>query len=104
MKRIEMFQLANGLVPFEDWILNLPEATRGRIYNYITRVAAGGSKKNIRSLGDGVFEIKIDHGPGYRVYFGEIENVIILLLLGGDKSTQRKDILMAKEYWRLRNV
>ena len=61
-------------------------------------------KKHIKSLGDGVFEIKIPHGPGLRVYFAEIENVIMLLLLGGDKSTQTRDIKKAKEYWRQYNA
>jgi putative addiction module killer protein len=73
---------------------------QARITNYIDRVAAGGSKKNIRALGDGIFEIKMDFGPGYRVYFGELSHVIILLVLGGDKHTQDKDIKLAKKYWR----
>jgi len=60
----------------------------------------GGAKKNIRPLGGGLFEIKIDHGPGYRVYFGETGNTVILLLLGGDKSTQFRDIRQAKDFWR----
>jgi putative addiction module killer protein len=47
-----------------------------------------------------VCELKIDYGPGYRIYFGQIGSKIILLLCGGDKSTQEKDILTAKEYWR----
>lgn len=104
MKRIEMFQLSDGTVPFEDWINRLPKVLRGRIYQYINRVASGGSKKNVKSLGDNIFEIKIDTGSGYRVYFVELDNVIILLLLGGDKSTQKRDILIAKRYWRHRNV
>ena len=67
---------------------------------YIERVAIGGSKKNIRSLGDGLFEIKIHYGPGYRIYFGNLKGSIILLLVGGDKSSQRQDISLAKKYWR----
>ena len=51
-----------------------------------------------KSLGGGLHELKIDFGPGYRVYFADVENVIVLLLSGGDKSTQAKDIDVAKKY------
>ena len=73
---------------------------QARVSAFIDRVAAGGGKKNVKPLGDGVYEIKIDVGPGYRVYFGEDERAIILLLVGGDKRTQSKDIDTAKHYWR----
>jgi putative addiction module killer protein len=52
-----------------------------------------------RSVGEGVFEIKIDYGLGYRVYYGLEGKALILLLVGGDKSTQEKDIALAKTYW-----
>jgi putative addiction module killer protein len=51
-------------------------------------------------VGKGVFELRIDYGPGYRVYFGQIGLKIVLILCGGDKSTQDQDINKAKEYWR----
>ncbi len=66
----------------------------------IQRVAQGGSKKSIKALKDGVFELKIPQGPGYRIYFAEDGNEIIILLIGGDKKTQGRDIDKAKEYWR----
>jgi putative addiction module killer protein len=58
-----------------------------------------GNLGNNRSLGGGVFELKISYGPGYRVYFAREKDRIILLLLGGDKSSQDKDIITAKGYW-----
>lgn len=100
MKRVQMYSTANGRVPFREWLENLEIAIQARVTAYIKRVAAGGSRRNIRQLGDGVFEIKIDSGPGYRVYAGEIRGVIILLLIGGDKGSQRRDINQAKTYWR----
>ena len=66
---------------------------------YIQRVAQGGAKKSIKSLKGGLFEIRIPYGSGLRVYFGEKGKKFILLLIGGDKKTQRRDIQKAREYW-----
>jgi putative addiction module killer protein len=52
-----------------------------------------------KSLGDGLFELRVDHGPGYRVYFGRDGDRLVVLLCGGDKSRQVKDIETAREYW-----
>ena len=100
MKLTKVLALDNGHEPFQDWIESLDFNTQARIHSYIDRVAAGGGKKNIKNLGDGVFEIKIDFGPGFRVYFGEDGKTIILLLIGGNKRTQTSDIKTAKSYWR----
>jgi putative addiction module killer protein len=53
-----------------------------------------------RSVGDGVCELRIDYGPGYRVYYGQDGEALILLLCGGDKRTQAKDIEKAHGYWK----
>jgi len=79
---------------------SLDKQSQARIDAYIQRVAMGAAKKNTKAVGKAVFEIKINSGPGYRVYFGEVGRRMILLLIGGDKSTQSRDIIRAQEFWR----
>ncbi|NJL11340.1 MAG: type II toxin-antitoxin system RelE/ParE family toxin [Calothrix sp. SM1_7_51] len=99
-REIKEYQTADGQNPFAQWIDSLRDRkARAKIRNRLTRVEAG-NLGNYRSVGEGVCELKINFGPGYRVYFGQVESTIILLLCGGDKSTQEEDILQAKEYWR----
>ena len=100
MLRIRHFTLDSGVRPFETWLLSLDLRSKAKVRAYVDRVALGGSKKNIRSLGDGLNEIKIDFGPGFRVYYGVIDNEVMLLLGGGDKSSQSRDIEKAFEFWR----
>ena len=100
MKAIKVLQLDNGKEPFHEWLDGLDKKTQAKVHTFIDRVAFGGGKKNVKTVGNGVFEIKINFGPGYRVYFGEDGKTIILLLLGGDKSNQNKDIKTAQQYWR----
>jgi len=71
---------------------------RQKIRVRLDRVRLGTLGKN-RSVGEGVYELKIDYGPGYRVYYGLNKKTVVLLLLGGDKSSQRNDITRARTYW-----
>jgi putative addiction module killer protein len=59
-----------------------------------------GNLGDVRAVGSGVFELKIDYGTGYRVYFSPVGAAIVLLLVGGDKRSQDKDILKAQAYWK----
>ena len=104
MLRIRHFTLNSGARPFESWISSLDKRSKAKVRAYVDRVALGGSKKNIRSLGHGLNEIKIDFGPGYRVYYGVIGSEVMLLLGGGDKGSQSPDIEKAYEYWRQANA
>jgi putative addiction module killer protein len=87
-----------GRSPFRDWLNDLDRATKERIQARILRFETGNLGDH-KEVGGGVWEARIDHGPGYRVYFGKQGRDLILLLLGGDKSSQRNDIRRAKEFW-----
>ena len=67
------------------------------LHNYITTVL--GNLGDVKPVGEGVMELRIHYGPGYRVYFSQAGSRIVLLLCGGDKKTQDRDILRAKQYW-----
>ena len=80
---------------FDDWLLGLRDLTgRARIDMRIRRLA-NGNPGDVRPVGNGVSELRIDTGPGYRVYYAAKGDELILLLAGGDKSTQSKDIARA---------
>ena len=97
---IAYYLTETGKKPFKDWLDGLKDVTaRAKIRVRLDRVRLGLLGDN-RFVGEGVYELKIDHGPGYRVYYAREGNNVILLLLGGDKSQQAKDIAQAKDYWR----
>lgn len=81
---------------FSDWLLNLRDnVARARIVRRITRLASG-NPGDVKPVGGGISELRIDYGPGYRVYFVRHGDIVIVLLCGGDKSTQSRDIDQAK--------
>ena len=93
------YQSDNGAFPFEDWLNGLGDPkTRARIDARITRVSTG-NLGDCCSVGDGVVELRMQFGAGYRLYCG-IDGDDLVLLAGGDKSTQQKDIEVAKDHWR----
>ena len=100
IKKVRYFVTENGKSPFEDWLNGLDNLVQAIIVRFIQRAAKGGAKKSIRTLRGGIFEIKIPYGPGYRIYFAEDGNDLIILLIGGDKKTQSRDIEKAKKIWR----
>ena len=82
---------------FDDWIDSLKDINvRITLFKYIDRMADG-NLGNIEPVGDGIMERKINVGPGYRIYFVRTGTSILILLCGGDKSTQRRDIIQAKQ-------
>ena len=98
-REIQHYTTPDGRIPFTEWLNSLRDRrARVRIQFRLRRVSSG-NLGDYRSVGEGVYELRIDYGPGYRVYFGQVGTTIVLLLCGGDKSTQAADIRKAKEYW-----
>ena len=98
--RISYFTTAAGRAPFAEWVKGLDFNTQAVVDRFVDRVSQGGAKKSIKSLKDGVYEIKIPYAGGLRLYFALINTKHIVLLAGGKKATQPQDIKKAKQYWR----
>lgn len=83
---------------FSKWLKKLRDAdAKARINLRVRRIALTGNLGDYKPVGDGVCELRIDYGPGYRLYFAQRGSEIILLLIGGDKTSQQRDIKRAKE-------
>ena len=98
-REVEIYRSRNSREPFTEWLNTIRDRqTQRRIR---TRLAAlkSGNFGDYRSVGEGVFELRFRFGVGYRIYYGEVDNTVVLLLCGGDKSSQRRDIEQAKAYW-----
>ncbi len=99
MIKIREYVTPEGISPFEEWFLNLRDRrAKAKIITRFDRVAAGNFGDH-KYLSEGVYELRFTYGKGIRIYYGKEEDTIILLLLGGDKSTQTRDVKKAIEYW-----
>ena len=98
-RQLQFYRMLNGREPFTEWYATIQNRDdRNRIQKRLHRLEDG-NFGDCRSVGTGVFELRFHFGAGYRIYFGEVENTIVLLLCGGDKSSQTRDIERAKDYW-----
>ncbi|WP_432741468.1 type II toxin-antitoxin system RelE/ParE family toxin [Methylobacter sp. G7] len=99
-KRVLVYARDSEKEPFTDWLYGLRDIMgRKRILARVSRLQQG-NFGDCEPVGDGVSELRLFFGPGYRVYFGEHDNEIVVLLCGGDKDSQSKDIQQAKAYWQ----
>lgn len=89
-----------GKEPFSEWLATLKDSrTQLRIERRIQRLSIG-HYGDYKTVGRGILELRFHFGSSYRVYFGEDGDTIVLILFGGDKSSQSKDIDKAKDYWQ----
>lgn len=96
---IREYVSADGKSYFREWLDSLTVPVRARIQARVLRFETGNLGDH-KSVGEGVWEARVMFGPGYRIYFGKEGRPIILLLLGGDKSSQAGDIRKARQFWK----
>lgn len=99
MVEIRYYVSVDGREPFAEWFAELDPIASAKIARAMARMEQG-NFSNVKSVGEGVLEYKIDFGPGYRIYFGRDGDTIVILLTGGTKRRQQRDIDTAKDYWR----
>jgi putative addiction module killer protein len=99
MPDVRYYVASDGRQPFAEWFATMDVVARAKITRAIVRLEQG-SFSNVKSVGDGVCEYRIDFGPGYRVYFGQDGPRLVILLTGGTKKRQQQDIDAAHACWR----
>src|SRR3990172_5983884 len=100
MIELRHYLTAAGTNVVEDWLDSLrDERAAARIAARLTRLAAG-NFGDCKPLRQGVWELRIDYGPGYRVYYAKAGQKLLLILVGGDKRKQQAEIETALEYWK----
>ena len=100
MREIQTYQSPDGSEPYADWLARLADRqARARVLVRVHRMSAG-NFGDCKPLEGGVWELRIDWGPGYRVYYALADRRVVLLLVGGDKRRQRADIAAALKYWQ----
>jgi len=101
---VEYLEISNGKCPYLEWERKLDKTVRGVVRIRVNRIRLGnfGDCKPIKGA-KGLHELRIHLGPGYRLYFGKVKDTLVIILCGGDKGDQTRDIEKAKEYWQLYN-
>ena len=94
---LELYKDDNGKIPFYEWKCKLDLKTQARIEARLDRVQHS-NFGDCDTVGEGIFELRFHFGAGYRIYFSKEKKAIVLLLCGGNKSTQKNDIIKAKKY------
>lgn len=98
-KVLKFYRTTWGKIPFLKWHSKLPIDTQTKIEQRINRLVFGENLGDYKFIQGGVCELRLHFGAGFRIYFAEYGETIILLLCGGDKSSQEKDIKNACQYW-----
>ena len=98
MINLVVYVTEEGKAPFDDWFTKLDTAAALKVRTALARIETG-NLGDVKPVGQGVSERRITFGPGYRVYFGQDGEKLVILLCGGTKKRQSKDIEQAKAFW-----
>jgi putative addiction module killer protein len=98
MMELRYYLTRDSKSPFEEWFYSLDAQAAAKVTKALVRLEQG-NLSNAKSVGEGVLEYRIDWGPGYRVYFGRDGDVLVILLTGGTKKRQQRDIDTAHAMW-----
>jgi putative addiction module killer protein len=98
MLELRYYLASDGGSPFEEWFAGLDAPAAAKVAVALARLEQGNLSSS-KGVGEGVLEYRIDWGPGYRVYFGRDGDVLVILLTGGTKQRQQRDIEVAKSNW-----
>ncbi|MCK6788513.1 type II toxin-antitoxin system RelE/ParE family toxin [Enterobacter roggenkampii] len=99
---VERYRTRDGKVPFEEWVARMNRKDPDMVFRILMRInrAIKYNFGDYRYLREGVWEMRVDSGPGYRIYFSVENRQVLLLLIGGDKKSQKADIKLAIDYWK----
>lgn len=97
MKEIIAYKTLTGKCPYDDWFYKLDKSIQARVEKRLERVEEG-NYGDYKKLDENISELRFKFGAGYRIYFAESNDIIVILLCAGDKSTQTEDIKKAKMY------
>jgi putative addiction module killer protein len=95
---IKSFVDRDGRVPFQTWVDSLDRQAQAKVTTALVRLRQG-NRSQVKGVGGGVAELRLDWGPGYRIYFGQDGETLVILLAGGTKKRQDDDIATAKARW-----
>ena len=100
-RRVEIreYETAEGRSPFGTWFEDLDPIAAAKVTVALTRLEQGNTS-NVKDVGSGVSELRIDFGPGYRLYFGKDSEKLVILVGGGTKKRQQRDIVAAQAHWQ----
>ena len=99
-REVAIYQTEDERKPFQEWLEDLKDKKGVAAIDAKIAKVRKGNLGDCSSVGEGVSEFRVDCGPGYRVYFGRVGKTEVILLNGGDKSTQDADIKQAQAYWK----
>ena len=106
IKEIVFYQHTNNKVPVVDWLKGLDKPFRIKIQDRLNRIEQNDNFGDFKKIDNDICELRFNFGSGYKIYYAEVDNIVVLLLNAGDKKFQSNDISKAKEYlkiWRQNN-